>query len=452
MIIKNISLCVLLLALVGYAIFTSENVAIFYYAVILWFLILITYIKKLANPLFIALLSYQFLQIFSFIVINHKDIKLDTYLQYENYIESTLILLNLIFVSLIAITYFGKNFTYSIKCLSSRNILYIVILYFTIKFLYIIFKYLSYNFTFFIILNNIIIIILFLSLTKLNDNSFKSKWPIPLIFIIEIISGFYEYSSHFKNCILIYSIILICEYKLKIKSTITIVLLVLLLGSFWEVNKADYRNFQNNYQTNHISQKVNQNVFDSYSFLISRAANFGADEFVSGFGSLFSRISYVEPMANAKQIAGEVLGLQDGLIERILYHISHPRLFYPDKKDLDDSIESNLFIEYFYAGNEQGVSASLGYLTQIYINFPSPFLYLTCFFIWLLFCQIFMLIIKFGESSLLAYALAINIFYSNFLLMETSIVKIIGGVFSYTILSLAVIFTVKLLPCKLKIC
>jgi hypothetical protein len=226
---------------------------------------------------------------------------------------------------------------------------------------------------------------------------------------------------------------------------------LILLGAFWEANKVDYRNFQQDISLGGvISQSMNRSFFESYGFIKSRALAFGVEEFNFGVAKIITRIAYVEPFANVMQIIPSVMGHQDGLSVRIFNHIFHPRILFSSKKRLDDSAESNLFTEYAYGGYENGVSASIGYLAQLYIYFDSYFVYPACFLIWFLFSQIFNFIIFFGKNSFLGYALAINVFYSNFLLLETSIVKIIGGVTSYTIASLAILLVFRYFACKIK--
>jgi len=428
----------------------SQNPIILAYGSVIALCGIYAYINKITNPFFLALLSSQFCQIYFFIILNNHAIKLDSELQYPNYLDATVLMLNLLMMALIAIIISSKPYSREIKIKYYKiKTIYLIIFYFICKILYIILKNkieisVYYNF-----INNIILISLILYIIR----DIKNKYLYQLLFIllIELSTGFFEYSSYFKNCIFIYIVVLVATYRIRTGNIVAVSMVLILLGTFWEANKVEYRNFQQEKSADtSITQVVNRSYFESYGFLLARVSTFGLDEFNYGFYKILNRISYVEPMANVMQIAPMVIGPQDGLIERIYHHISHPRIFYPNKVRLDDSYESNLFTEYAYAGADKGVSASVGYLTQLYIYFDSYWLYIACFLIWYLFCQVFNFVIFFGKNSLLAYALAINIFYSNFLLLESSLVKIIGGVISYTIASLAILLAFRFFSCKTK--
>jgi hypothetical protein len=76
-----------------------------------------------------------------------------------------------------------------------------------------------------------------------------------------------------------------------------------------------------------------------------------------------------------------VVDHEDGkLTMRALYHITHPRILFPEKLNL--ASDSPMVIKYAgvsAAGNESGTSVGIGYMAEFYVDFGAPWMWLAVF-------------------------------------------------------------------------
>jgi hypothetical protein len=104
-----------------------------------------------------------------------------------------------------------------------------------------------------------------------------------------------------------------------------------------------------------------------------------------------------------------------------------PRLLFPDKAIIDDSERTNIYTGLGVAGSDRGVSFSIGYMGESYIDFGRYGMMLPVFGFGLMLGGIYRwLMLQRHAPRLLGMALATAILYGA-VFLESSITKVFGG-------------------------
>ena len=115
------------------------------------------------------------------------------------------------------------------------------------------------------------------------------------------------------------------------------------------------------------------------------AENF-SESFERGRDALVYRISSVEYFALAIKQVPIFLPHENGqLLKNALEHVLKPRILFPDKKMIYDSDLTSKYTGVTFAGRDEGVSFSLGYVSEAYVDFGPVYMFIPIFFFGLLF-------------------------------------------------------------------
>jgi hypothetical protein len=119
---------------------------------------------------------------------------------------------------------------------------------------------------------------------------------------------------------------------------------------------------------------------------------------------------------------------EEGLLwGEALEHIVTPRLFFPDKRVIDDSERTRLYTGIDVAGIEQGTSIGLGYVAESYIDFGPTFMFFPILLLGMFFGGIYRFFMTRSKERLLGSALGASILIFQAYTIETSNIKIVGG-------------------------
>ena len=192
--------------------------------------------------------------------------------------------------------------------------------------------------------------------------------------LTELILGFGGYFSSFKTILFLATIIALGnEVKLERvlrPRTIALVATSLLLTTYWQAVKSDYRAFLNQGTQ---AQVELVSPLERLRFLAQQVADVGVGDLYSGLESGLQRLGYIDFLAMSIQQVPESIPYQRGrLWGEAATHILMPRLFFPSKPAINDSDRTNEFAGLRVAGAEQGTTISLGYVAESYIDF-GPF-------------------------------------------------------------------------------
>jgi hypothetical protein len=127
-----------------------------------------------------------------------------------------------------------------------------------------------------------------------------------------------------------------------------------------------------------------------------------------------------------------------GLWTGSIMHILTPRLLFPDKPALDDSERTRLYTGVQVAGVESGTSIGIGYVGESYIDFGPVWMFAPIFLLGILYGLINRFFLTRTKYKLLGAALAVSVLIFNAYEIETSNVKLLGGVVSVALVSVVI--------------
>jgi hypothetical protein len=234
----------------------------------------------------------------------------------------------------------------------------------------------------------------FLTFLIIHTSVIPSNTKYVLLFVcFEILLSFSGFWASFKDYILVaVGAFFTLNRKISAKAFLAFFLtasITFFIFVVWSASKGNYRAFltggarsQNVVQTNQLNNITVLWDIVSQDF---NAENF-SESFERGRDALIYRISYVEYFALALKQVPTFLPHENGyLLQNALEHVLKPRILFPDKKVIYDSDITSKYTGISFAGRDEGVSFSLGYVPEAYIDFGPIYMFIPIFFFGLLF-------------------------------------------------------------------
>lgn len=188
---------------------------------------------------------------------------------------------------------------------------------------------------------------------------------------IEVILGFSGFFSAFKTVLFLYVLVAIGTVLQgarisKVEASVY-ALVTLLLVCFWQAIKVDYRNYLNQ----GTGQQVVVVSFPArMQFLARSAITVTPDRMLVAIRDGITRLGYIEYFAYTLRHVPAVIPHQNGALWfDALKHVITPRIFFPDKKIINESMRTSRYTGLRVAGMSQGTSISLGYPAESYVDF-----------------------------------------------------------------------------------
>lgn len=282
--------------------------------------------------------------------------------------------------------------------------------------------------------------VFFFALTFIMFGRFRrinSGWFI--IFFLEFIVGLGSFFSSFKT-VFIFSLVAALNFfrRLSLRMFLTILLLafgMLYLVTIWTAIKVEYRYY--------LSGGARQQVVvvpygDRVVKLIQLARSVDSDSMEEAVKKVVSRVSYIDLFGAVLNHVPIAVPHADGelWIDAFTRPVM-PRIFFPDKAEIDDSKRTIRYSGVWVAGQDYGTSISIGYMGEGYIDFGSYWMMAANFAYGIFLGLVYRwLAYKGSLKGLLGIGLASTCLFGA-LFFETSITKAIGGV-----VASALVFTV----------
>jgi hypothetical protein len=149
-------------------------------------------------------------------------------------------------------------------------------------------------------------------------------------------------------------------------------IILVLMGAWWSAIKKEYRTYLNQGQR---LQVVVVPVEDRIAFLANKLAEIDEQTIAQGLELLVQRVGYVDYLAATMRYVPSRLPYQDGAqVGGTIMHILQPRFLFPDKPPVPSDSEVLEKYTGFRWGESSGpgTSVSLGYVTELYVDF-GPF-------------------------------------------------------------------------------
>lgn len=187
----------------------------------------------------------------------------------------------------------------------------------------------------------------------------------------EFLSGFFSYFSEFKTVIYFLIILLLTLVEsINVKQIIYLLLIAVVmvpLALFWSSIKGSYRAFLNGGQKAQVVVVSNDEALNK---LESLSNNVDENTLEGSIIATLDRIQYTYTFAKTIERVPAIIPFQDGnnWLGNIIY-CTTPRFLNPDKSTLDNSIKTSKYTGIQHLSAKKGVSFSLGYFAEFYIDF-----------------------------------------------------------------------------------
>ncbi|PPC88186.1 MAG: hypothetical protein CTY31_02275 [Hyphomicrobium sp.] len=275
--------------------------------------------------------------------------------------------------------------------------------------------------------------VIFTFATFSNPKASRVLWG--FIFLFEFVSSIGGFFSNFKS-VFIFSLfgIVAARTKFSLSQNLSIAALfglLLALGIVWSAIKPDYRSFV-------IEGEAASTEPMSYAERVEKLAKLVGDldteQTQEAISKLIERIIYVEYFGAAIDYVPKYVPHQNGALW--LESVSRPfmpRLFFPNKAPIDDSILTSTYTGINVAGADHGTSISIGYMGESYIDFGPYGMMIAIFFLGLVLGGIYRWLMTSPRSAgIIGMGLVSSILMSASAI-ENSILKL-GGTIVVSIL------------------
>ncbi|MBS2098535.1 hypothetical protein [Carboxylicivirga linearis] len=249
----------------------------------------------------------------------------------------------------------------------------------------------------------------------------------------EFIGSFFSFFASFKSIVffvlIAYLSISSFNYK-KLVIAISAGFGVYMLAIFWTAVKGDYRDFLNQGTR---TQRVLVQKDEALNFLSEKIFQFNIPDDNRVQKDFIDRMSYIDFISACMNYVPSELPHENGVIlKKSINHILIPRIINPNKPIIDDSNHLNKYTGLNFANSKQGVSFSLGYVGDFYIDFGAILMFIPIFFFGSLIGFVLRNIFNTVDNPLWGAALitgSFDVLYK----FETSQIKFLGNLIWYWI-------------------
>lgn len=202
-----------------------------------------------------------------------------------------------------------------------------------------------------------------------------------MAFGFELLFALGGYFASFKY-VFFYSMIAMAAARIRLSRNRVVALaafgaLVLAFGVVWSAVKTEYRAFVS-------GDDRQQIVAVTYGESIEKLAELVLSLDESGMGrgvdAMVARVGYVEFFGLVLDTVPAYVPFENGRIwlDAVMRPFT-PRIFFPDKAEIDDSERTRQYTGRLVAGAAEGTSISVGYVAESYIDFGFPGMFVPIF-------------------------------------------------------------------------
>jgi hypothetical protein len=234
-----------------------------------------------------------------------------------------------------------------------------------------------------------------------------------LVLSVEILLSMTGYFAEFASFLLLFPIVYLSFNKITgFKQITTVVLIVFLLvnfGAIWSYIKVEYRPFLSEGER---AQVVKVSKKEALEKLWELTLELDKRKYDAGLEALVKRIYALEYFsATIKNIPFQRPYMAGDNWNKSLEHIFMPRMFFPNKQDIDDSKQTYLLTGIRVADAQEGTSISTGYMAESYADFGPEFMHLAILVLGLALGFIFRLLLRGNLNELWGFALVFPMFF-----------------------------------------
>jgi hypothetical protein len=254
------------------------------------------------------------------------------------------------------------------------------------------------------------------------------------IILVELGAGLLGYFSGFRS--VLYMMMLAALSLVGTRRNIwhwlglPLVLLVT-LSLFWQTIKSDYRSFVSEGER---VQIITVSWEDRASYLWRAVEKTDLTGLLKAADGLLDRLGYVTYFGLCIENVPKTVPHTGGrLWVEAVTHVFMPRVFFPNKRELNDSERTNEFTGVTVAGVEEGTSIGIGYIGESYVDFGVPVMFLPVFLFGGMIGGCYGLLVRVAPNRMLGVAAGTSLVFGGAFLLESSNAKMFGGVVATTL-------------------
>jgi len=257
-----------------------------------------------------------------------------------------------------------------------------------------------------------------------------------LIAVFEIIMSLTGFFSSFKDYFLVVfgGVLVIYSKDFKLKQILPLAALTITLTYMviiWSYIKPTYRAYLSGGQTTQNTVRGTRESLDKLGELVNDIDQKAVNE---GFKITVDRLSYIDFLSSTLDYVPNVVSHTKGeLWWDAISRVFQPRIFFPNKKAIDDSETTSKYSGVRVAGAANATSISLGYMTENYIDFGIPGMFFGLFAYGLLIGLVYKYVMTSSPDKLIGTAMIIPLFIIIYL-FESALNKLIGAMTMYLII------------------
>lgn len=264
-----------------------------------------------------------------------------------------------------------------------------------------------------------------------------------IAFILDFVSGFFSFFSSFKE-VFFYTAIVVMTYITKINLNVSVkgiavISILFFIAVVWTIVKGDYRSFLNEGNKQQVVTVSQNQAFRKLSDLLSIV---NKETFNEGIGQFFYRLQYVYHLSKAMDYVPATEPFQQGAVWRqTIQFTTVPRFLDPDKGIYDASVKTSKFTGIQYLGQSHGVSFSLGYFADCYVDFGIPGMFFAIGAIAFLWSKIFRFFLLKSTGNLIINYAIVTAFFIQFCFFEMDGIFMFGRMFTTLIVFILLKYT-----------
>lgn len=233
------------------------------------------------------------------------------------------------------------------------------------------------------------------------------------IIAVEIILSFFSFFSGFKEILFaILIVMLTAKIKLTFKSMAaygSVLFITLYLLFSWQFIKGEYRAFLNQGERAQVLSVSQGEALEKLQELVAEEKKDAQKDKVL-YASV-DRLSYIEFYSESRLKVPFFVPYENGkLWANNIAHILLPRFFFPDKEAIDDSKMVNKYCFRKVLTGKSGVSISLGFIAESYIDFGPVFMYIIIFLVGCFMGFIYSVVLRQSLNLFWGYTMVLPLF------------------------------------------
>lgn len=262
-----------------------------------------------------------------------------------------------------------------------------------------------------------------------------------IVCALEFALGFYSYFSDFKTIIFFIVFILlvvlaVVRFNGMMIFTISISAMFF-AGVFWTGIKGEYRNFLNKGSK---SQTVQVEKGEALNKLLELSQKQNSSTYNDAMEDFLDRLQYTFHLAKTMDRVPAVIPHQNGSNwGNTIVFVLTPRIINPNKGTYDASVKASKYTGIQYAGIRRGVSVSLGYFADGYIDFGYVGMFIPLLILGVIYGGSYFYFVKNSSSNFIFNYAVVGAIYMELFSFESDNIYVIGRLY----VNLLVFFMLK---------